>query len=83
MWSFPYSHTLAKGRDFKMELVINGDARAVPGPLTVAELVAFLGLGDGPVAVEVNRVVVTRKNHATHRLAAGDAVELVRFVGGG
>ncbi len=66
-----------------MDLIINGEVHEVPSTLTVAELVLFLGLGDGPVAVEVNRVIVTRKAHATHRLEAGDTLEIVRFVGGG
>ncbi len=66
-----------------MELIINGESREVPSALTVAELVNHLGLADGPVAVEVNRAIVTRANHATHQLLAGDVVELVRFVGGG
>jgi thiamine biosynthesis protein ThiS len=66
-----------------MDLTINGEVREVPDALTVAELLGILGLDDGPVAVEVNRVIVSRRDHGTHCLLAGDTVELVRFVGGG
>jgi sulfur carrier protein len=50
---------------------------------TVATLIGELGLGDRRVAVERNREVVPRAEHATTTLAAGDRVEVVTFVGGG
>ena len=66
-----------------MKLVVNGDAMEVDDGLTVAALVAKLGLDQGPVAVERNREVVPRAEHATTRLCDGDHVEIVHFVGGG
>ena len=50
---------------------------------TVAALIAELGLADRRVAVERNREVVPRAQHASTELAAGDRLELVTFVGGG
>ena len=66
-----------------MEITVNGDPRRVPDGLSVAELVRHLGLGEGPVAVEINRALVPRAEHATHAVSAGDVVEIVHFVGGG
>ena len=66
-----------------MNVTINGNARDVPDDLTIKDLVVHLGLGDGPVAVEINREIVTRAEHATHKIAGGDAIEIVHFVGGG
>jgi thiamine biosynthesis protein ThiS len=66
-----------------MKLIINGTETEVPDALTVRELVVHLGLGDGPVAVEQNREVVPRAEHATRRVNGGDAIEIVHFVGGG
>lgn len=66
-----------------MKLTINGTERDVPDALTVRELVVFLGLGDGPVAVEQNREVVPRAEHGTRKVNGGDAIEIVHFVGGG
>jgi sulfur carrier protein len=66
-----------------MELIVNGETRYVPDGLTVRGLVEHLGLTDGPVAVECNRAVVPRAEHATTALAAGDVIEIVHFVGGG
>jgi sulfur carrier protein len=66
-----------------MQVVVNGTARDVPDELTIAGLVAHLGLADGPVAVEINREIVPRAEHGTRKVAAGDAIEIVHFVGGG
>ena len=66
-----------------MQVTINGVAREVPDALTVRALVEHLGLTEGPVAVEVNQVVVTRARHTEHRVQAGDVIEIVHFVGGG
>ena len=66
-----------------MNVTINGAPRDVPEDLTIKDLVVHLGLGDGPVAVEVNREIVPRAQHSSHRIAANDAIEIVHFVGGG
>lgn len=69
--------------DAAIEVVVNGGPRRVPAGLSVAGLLAELGLAGKPVAVERNREVVPRAAHASTVLAAGDRVELVTFVGGG
>jgi thiamine biosynthesis protein ThiS len=66
-----------------MEVIINGNARDVPDDLTVKDLVVHLGLDGGPVAVEVNREIVPRAEHGNRKVASGDAIEIVHFVGGG
>ena len=66
-----------------MRLTINGEAKDVPRSMTVAELVLHLGLGEGPVAVELNREIVPRAQHASRTIAEGDVLEIVHMVGGG
>lgn len=66
-----------------MRLVVNGEPRTVADGATVLGLLRALGLGEVRVAVEVNRHVVPRAQHESHRLADGDTVEIVHFVGGG
>ena len=66
-----------------LRITVNGEPREVPAGTTVRGLVEALGLGEGPVAVERNREVVRRREHATTALVAGDVVEIVHFVGGG
>ena len=66
-----------------MDVIVNGSAREVPDGLTVKGLVAHLGLSEGPVAVEINREIVPRAEHASRAVATGDTIEIVHFVGGG
>jgi sulfur carrier protein len=66
-----------------MKVTVNGLRRDVPDELTVRALVEHLGLTEGPVAVEINRAVVPRARHTEHRVAPGDVIEIVHFVGGG
>ncbi len=66
-----------------MRLSVNGETIDVPAGLTVAGLVAHLGLDQGPVAVERNREVVPRAQHASTTLSEDDLLEIVHFVGGG
>ena len=67
----------------RIDVVVNGQQRTVAAGTTVASLIAELGLGDRPVAVEKNREVVPRAKHASTPLATGDRLEVVTFVGGG
>jgi sulfur carrier protein len=66
-----------------IEVIVNGEARRVLDGSTVRELLVELGLGARPVAVERNRQVVPKAQHAVTVLGAGDHLELVTFVGGG
>jgi thiamine biosynthesis protein ThiS len=66
-----------------MRVRINGKEQDVPEELTVRALIEHLGLAEGPVAVEINRSIVPRAEHASQRVSAGDAIEIVHFVGGG
>jgi sulfur carrier protein len=66
-----------------IDIVVNGDPRRVAAGTTVTTLLAELGLAELRVAVERNREVVPRADHARTALAAGDHIELVTFVGGG
>jgi thiamine biosynthesis protein ThiS len=66
-----------------MQIEVNGERREVPAGITVAALLAQLGVAAGPVAVERNRAIVPRAQHASTALCEGDRVEVVQFVGGG
>jgi sulfur carrier protein len=66
-----------------LQLTINGEVREVPAGLTLASLLQHLGLTEGPVAIERNREIVPRAQHAVVRVEAGDILEIVQFVGGG
>jgi len=66
-----------------MTLTVNGKIQEVADGLTVGELLALLGIPRERVAVERNREIVPRSAYDTTRLASGDKVEIVTFVGGG
>jgi thiamine biosynthesis protein ThiS len=66
-----------------MQIEVNGERREVPAGITVAALLAELGVLGGPVAVERNRAIVPRAQHASTPLHDGDRLEVVQFVGGG
>ena len=66
-----------------MRLLLNGEERDVAGVVTIADLVAQLGLDARKVAVERNLEIVPKSLHASTPVAPGDRIELVQFVGGG
>lgn len=67
-----------------MRLVINGEARTVDGEApTVAELLDTLKISHQAVAVMVGGTIVQRDAYQECSLQEGDALEIVRFVGGG
>ncbi len=66
-----------------MEIVLNGETRAVGEGATVSSLLEELSLPPTRVAVERNRVIVRKTEYGATELAAGDRLEIVTFVGGG
>jgi thiamine biosynthesis protein ThiS len=64
-------------------IVINGEARDVPAPLTVQQLLDHLQVGGRHLAVERNRVIVAKTGFASTEVLAGDRIEIVTFTGGG
>jgi thiamine biosynthesis protein ThiS len=66
-----------------LTLTVNGEARIFIGALSVAGLVASLGLDTRKVAVELNREIVPRSTYAAVALQDGDVLEIVHFIGGG
>ena len=67
----------------ELAVTINGEARRVPGPATLLDLLGHLGLDPRTVVVERNREIVRRVRLAETMVAEGDLIELVHFVGGG
>ena len=66
-----------------IDVVINGERRAIARGVTLLELLGELELDPRAVVVEHNRHIVRRPALGEVRVASGDAIELVHFVGGG
>ena len=66
-----------------LQITVNGQARPVAEMRTVSDLVAALALDPRKVAIERNLAIVPRGAYASTPLVAGDAIEIVGFIGGG
>ena len=66
-----------------MQLKINGETHLLDAPLTVAALLAKLGLDARKIAVERNLEIVPKSAYERTGLAEGDQLEIVHFIGGG
>ena len=66
-----------------INVMVNGQARAVARGATLLDVLASLTLDPRVVVVEHNRAIVRRPQLGDVTVAPGDAIELVHFVGGG
>jgi sulfur carrier protein len=66
-----------------MDVTVNGERLEMPAGSTIADLLARLAVRAEAVAVERNRALVRRRDHAATALSPGDVLEVVTFVGGG
>ncbi|MCR0981745.1 sulfur carrier protein ThiS [Roseomonas populi] len=66
-----------------IQITVNGEARSLPAPLPLSDFLAGAGLDTRKVAVERNEEIVPRSAYGTTLLVAGDALEIVHFIGGG
>jgi sulfur carrier protein len=69
--------------DKRIEVVVNGQPRAIASPITVAALLQELEIPLRGVAVEINGQIVPRARHGEQLLHSGDRLEIVSLVGGG
>lgn len=66
-----------------MRILLNGKEHILTSEVSVAELLASLGIDPKEVAVEWNLAVLQKDRYGSTRLTEGDRLEIVRFVGGG
>jgi sulfur carrier protein len=66
-----------------MQVVINGEPRQVPAPISLAQAVALLTSAQTGVAAAVNGDVVRRAVWNATSLTDGDEVEVLTAVQGG
>ncbi len=66
-----------------MELAVNGKSVAIGEGSNLLDLLSRQGLDPAVVVIEVNRCIIRKDSFGSCLLQAGDAVEILRFVGGG
>jgi thiamine biosynthesis protein ThiS len=64
-------------------IVLNGDPTEVEAGMTLAELLAKLGIDRRRVVVEHNRQIVRGAQLEAATVARGDELEVLQLVGGG
>lgn len=66
-----------------LTIEVNGEPASIEPPCTVADLLRQRGLAETACAVEVNRELVPKREHADRTITEGDRIEIVTLVGGG
>ena len=51
-----------------MEIQVNGEARQVPANLTATGLIESMGLAGKRIAMEINREIIPRGQHAEYHI---------------
>lgn len=64
-------------------MLINGEEKALPQPLSLASLLTQLGYRPQLVAVELNDAIIKQTAFNTTTITDADKLEIVSFVGGG
>jgi thiamine biosynthesis protein ThiS len=66
-----------------LQITVNGTRHTGTNLSTVRDLVTELALDPRKIAIEQNGRIVPRSAYDTTTITAGDAIEIVSFVGGG
>ncbi len=66
-----------------MRLIINGETRELEGIESIKDMLDSLGVDHQTVAVMVNGEIIGRADFVSRPVQDHDAIEIVRFVGGG
>jgi thiamine biosynthesis protein ThiS len=66
-----------------MDIMLNGEKKVVPDGITIHDLLEFLAIKHGRVAVERNEQIVKKDVYGTTAIKEGDSLEVVSFMAGG
>jgi sulfur carrier protein len=66
-----------------IRVVINGESREFPGPITFEQLLADMALAGKRIAIERNGEILPKSRFGATQLTDGDRLEVVVAVGGG
>jgi sulfur carrier protein len=80
---YTYDRVLKRTLNAQMNILLNGEPKTIPADTTAAQLIQLLELGSQRLALEVNEEIVPCGRYDTHKLSAGDRVEIVHAIGGG
>ena len=66
-----------------MKILINGELKELSTELNLNDLLKHFSLPQQRIAIELNKKVVRKKDWENIKVAEGDKLEVIHFVGGG
>ena len=66
-----------------MNILLNGEAREIAEGTLLSQLIEQLDLHGKRLAVEINKEIIPRSQHAEYAIKDGDNIEIVHAIGGG
>lgn len=66
-----------------MKITLNGEARSIDDSIKLQALIDQLGYSGKRLAVEINKEIIPKSQHADYIIKDGDNIEIVHAIGGG
>ena len=66
-----------------MNILLNNNPEELPERLTIEKLLEKKNIKSKYYAVEINKKIIPKSEHANHLLADGDRIEIIIAIGGG
>ena len=66
-----------------MNILLNNNPEEFSERLTIKKLLEKKNIKNKYYAVEINRKIIPKSEHANHLLADGDRIEIITAIGGG
>ena len=66
-----------------MHITLNGEEKSLKEGTSLNQLLEQLGIEGKRIAVEINREIIPKSEHAQYEIRDGDKIEVVHAIGGG
>ena len=66
-----------------MNILLNGETKQIDNQLLLSQLIEQLGISGKRLAVEINKEIIPKSEHAKYVINEGDRIEIVHAIGGG
>ena len=66
-----------------MHITLNGEDKSLKEGTSLSQLLGQLGIEGNRIAVEINREIIPKSEHAQYVIRDGDKIEVVHAIGGG
>ena len=66
-----------------MNITLNGELKLLNDGTYLNQLIEQLNIEGKRIAVEINKEIIPKSEHATYEIKDGDHIEIVHAIGGG